>query len=127
MKEVIAVLRPERWAVTLRRIADLPFEEFCQHRVLGRGSEGGLHYLPRQGAASRAGIGCLPRRLMSWTVPEEMVDLLVQTLVEANCTGRQGDGKIFVLPVAESYALEEADPLNLAAMAVPETPHAVRQ
>ena len=113
MKEVIAVLRPERWAETCRRLQDLPLGESSQHRVLGRGSEGGLRYLPRQGAVSSAGIGCLPRRLACWTVEDEMVAPLVQALLEANCTGRPGDGKVFVLPVAECYSIGDPDPMTL--------------
>jgi nitrogen regulatory protein P-II 1 len=127
MKEVIAVLRPERWAETVRRLESLPLGESSQHRVLGCGSEGGLRYLPRQGAVSGAGIRCLPRRLACWTVEEEMVAPLVQALLEANCSGRPGDGKIYVLPVAECYAIEEAEPLAMAAVPLPETAHAARQ
>jgi nitrogen regulatory protein PII 2 len=126
MKEVMAVLRPERWAETCRRLEGLDLGESSQHRVLGRGSEGGLRYLPRLGAVSAAGIRCLPRRLACWTVEEEMVGPLVQALLEANCTGRPGDGKIFVLQVAEGYAIDEVNPLALA-VHQPEPSYAARQ
>ena len=56
-----------------------------------------------------------------------MVAPLVQALLEANCSGRPGDGKIYVLPVAECYAIEEAEPLAMAAVPLPETAHAARQ
>ena len=109
LKEVIAILRPERWAETKRRLEGFSLPDFTQHRVLGRGRERGLRYLPRQGATARTMIRCLPQRMVSWTVEQEMVEPLIQALLEANCTRRSGDGRIFVLPVAASVSIHAQD------------------
>jgi len=37
--------------------------------------------------------------MVSWIVPEDQVDTLVQAIIETNRTGQMGDGKIFVLPL----------------------------
>ncbi len=107
-KEVVALLRPERWAATRSRLEDFPVA-YTERRVLGRGRERGLQYLPRQGARP-AGIRCLPYRMISWEVPASLVDSVVQAILEANCTGQAGDGRIFVLPM-EAVAAEATLPV----------------
>lgn len=39
-----------------------------------------------------------PQTLIMITVPENKAKLVVQTIIDANHTGKHGDGKIFVLP-----------------------------
>ena len=99
LKEVIAIIRPQRWPQTKLRVQRLRLQAFTQQRVLGRGRARGLRYLPRAGAALGMGVRYLPKRMISWIVEESQVELLVRTVIEANQTGHIGDGKIFVLPV----------------------------
>ena len=102
LKEVIAIIRPARWQQTKARMQRLRLPAFTHHRVLGRGRERGLRYLPRDRAAHGAGIRYLPKRLISWVVEGTQVEPLVQAIIEVNRTGRLGDGKVFVLPVEEA-------------------------
>ena len=115
MKEVIAIIRPERWHQTSVRVQGLclpapqsgaarqaGLSALTHHRVLGRGRERGLRYLPRQHAALGVGVRYLPKRLISWVVEETHVEPLVRAIIDVNRTGRVGDGKIFVLPVEEA-------------------------
>ena len=108
LKEVVAVIRPERWAETKARLQRLHLPAFTQQRVLGRGRERGLRYLPRQGAAA-VGVRYLPKRMVSWMVEESKVEQLVQALIEVNQTGQVGDGKIFVLPLDEALRIRTGD------------------
>jgi nitrite reductase (NADH) large subunit len=101
LKEVIAIIRPERWVKTKLKAESLGITAFTHHRVVGRGRQGGLQFLARRGATSGTGVRYLPKRMISWIVPESQVDILVQTIMEANRTGQIGDGKIFVLPLDE--------------------------
>ena len=101
MKEVIAIIRPERWFATRARVEQLGLPEFTEHRVLGRGRERGLRYLSRQGGAG-IGVRCLPKRMASWIVEDAQAPRLIEAVIEENQTGRLGDGKIFVLPVEEA-------------------------
>ena len=79
--------------------------EVASFRVLGRGVQRGLRYL-RRVAAGRSGQGTtievsiqfLPKRMVSWFVPDEKVDQLLTALIRVNQTGNVGDGKIFVCP-----------------------------
>ena len=99
LKEVIAIIRPERLLETKLKIESLGIVAFSHHRVVGRGRQRGLQFLARRGAASGTGFRYLPKRMISWIVAESQVETLVQAIMEANRTGQIGDGKIFVLPL----------------------------
>jgi nitrogen regulatory protein PII len=99
LKEVVAVIRPERWFKTKAMVEALGIFAFTHHRVVGRGRQRGLRFLARRGAAAGTGFRFLPKRMVSWIVAENQVDRLVETIMEANRTGQIGDGKIFVLPM----------------------------
>ena len=105
MKEVVAIIRPQRWLDTKLRLQQLRLQAFTEMRVLGRGRERGLRYLPRKGAASGGGVRYLPKRMISWVVEETQVHPLVQAIIKANQTGQLGDGKIFVLPVEDAVRI----------------------
>jgi len=109
LKEVIAIIRPERWHHTKSRVQRLRLPAFTQQRVLGRGRERGLRYLPRQGASRQTSIQYLPKRMISWIVEDAQVEPLIQALIETNQTGQLGDGKIFVLPIDEAVRLRTGE------------------
>jgi nitrogen regulatory protein PII 2 len=99
LKEVVAIIRSERWIRTRVKAEALGFFAYTHHRVTGRGKQRGLRFLARRGAASGTGFRFLPKRMVSWIVPETEVDRLVEVVMDANRTGQIGDGKIFVLPM----------------------------
>jgi nitrogen regulatory protein PII 2 len=100
IKEIVAVIRPEKWRDTQRAAMDAGAQGITQHRVLGRGRQSGLKYAGAQGGAS---MNYLPKRLVSCMVAEEKADAVVQALIRANRTGNPGDGKIFVCPVEDAW------------------------
>lgn len=109
LKEVLAIIRPERWHQTKIRLQRLRLLACTHHRVLGRGRERGLRYLPRQQAANHAGMRYLPKRLISWVVEDAQVEAVVNAIIEVNRTGRMGDGRIFILPVEEAVRVRTRD------------------
>jgi nitrite reductase (NADH) large subunit len=115
LKEVIAIIRPERWQKTRLRVESLGIFAYTQHRVVGRGRQRGLHFLARRGASSGTGFRYLPKRMATWIVGESQVEKLVEAIIEANCTGQIGDGKIFVLPIngAMQVGAERSDQLEV--------------
>jgi nitrogen regulatory protein PII 2 len=109
LKEVVAIIRPQRWSYTKLRVQRLRLQAFTHARVLGRGRERGLRYLPRKGAASGMGVRYLPKRMISWIVEETQVEPLIRAIIEANQTGQVGDGKIFVLPIEQAVRIRTED------------------
>ena len=97
MKETIAIIRPEKHLPTIEAVMELGVEEIIEQRVLGRGRQGGLRYLrPGLGQQSEEIIQFLPKRMLTWLVPEEKVEAIVEAIIRTNRTSSYGDGKIFV-------------------------------
>ena len=99
VKEIIGMIRPERWEATREALAALGVEEVCHQRVLGRGHQQGLRYLRPLREGEFGGTEFLPKRMVWWLVPDDRVDAVVATLIRVNHTGNYGDGKIFVCPL----------------------------
>ena len=115
MKQVIVIIRPEKWLVTREVFVSLGIDGVVQHRVLGRGLQRGLRYLRRSSESTEGDMPFLPKRLVVSYVPDDRLDALIGALIKANQTGNYGDGKIFILPV-DSELLEniENDRANVA-------------
>ena len=100
MKEIIAIIRPQKWGATKSRLEEMGFSAFTEHRVFGRGRQNGLRYL-KPGAKELSGISYIPKRMVHLIVPDEAVSQIVVALEEVNKTPAMGDGKIFVCPMEE--------------------------
>ncbi len=117
MKEVIAVVRMNMMNRTKQALTDAGIDGFFAHEVQGRGV--GLanpHVL--QGAASgyEEAVALLgekgklyPKRMITLVVPDKDVRSVVATIIAVNKTGKPGDGKVFVLPVADSVRVRTGE------------------
>ncbi|MPZ47917.1 MAG: nitrogen fixation protein NifHD [Dehalococcoidia bacterium] len=99
MKEVIAIIRPEKWLATRGAIGKIGAEDIRQHRVTGRGKQRGLRYLRRANDPSSGEMPYLPKRLVVCVVTDEKVAAVVAAIMIVNQTGNVGDGKVFVRSV----------------------------
>ena len=104
MKEVIAVIRPEKWQETIEAAQAMGLSECSHFRVMGRGKQRGLRYMRPLNGSDDGVMQFLPKRLLTWLVPDEMAGGLVRTLIAVNKTENFGDGKVFVCPVEEFIA-----------------------
>jgi nitrogen regulatory protein PII 2 len=107
MKEVVVIIRPEKWQATRKAADELGLQEEMHRRVLGRGTQGGLRYLRPVTGEEEVGMRFLPKRMIVWVVPDEKVKGLVESVMRINATGNFGDGKIFVCPM-ESVSIGPA-------------------
>lgn len=118
MKEVMAVIRINKINETKRALATAGFPSLtATGRVFGRGKglvdfrlingakEGHEEAIEQLGSDPKM----IPKRLLTLIVQDEKVDLAVKTLIKTNQTGNSGDGKIFILPVEESYRVRTAE------------------
>ncbi len=103
MKEVVVIIRPEKWQATREAADKLGFQEEMHRRVLGRGTQGGLRYLRPMSGEEEGGMRFLPKRMIVWVVPDEKVGSLVDSVMRINATGNFGDGKIFVCPLESVF------------------------
>lgn len=118
MKEVMAIIRINMMNKTKKALSEADISSFtATGRVLGRG-KGLVDYRIIQGAEnghqeaiSQLGQGprLVAKRLITVTVPDDKVDLVVKTIIEVNQTGNAGDGKIFVLPVMDTIRVRTGE------------------
>ena len=119
MKEVLAVIRAERWPATSSAAAELGLSQAFQLRVMGRGKQRGLQYLRPHKGTEAGTMPFLPKRMVSWLVPDQLVAPLIVAIVRVNRSGNYGDGKVFVCPVEAYSPAEEAlaEPVGAGSMA----------
>ena len=75
--------------------------------VTGRGVQKGIVHMGRGGESYE--VDMLPKVKIEVVVQESRVEELVNTICEAAHTGRIGDGKIFVIPVADAIRVRTGE------------------
>ncbi len=106
MKEIIAIIRPNKMTATKKALDNLGFPGMTASAVLGRGKQRGISgevridIRPELLAKEKsAGMKYIPKRMMSVVVGDDEVDKVVNVLIEVNQTSQIGDGRIFVCPI----------------------------
>lgn len=113
MKEVMAIVRLNAMNKTKRALADAGITSITARDALGRGKglvdiqvlkgaeKGYEEAISQLGGSQRL----IPKRILTVIVPDKLVDKAVKILIKVNQTGKPGDGKIFILPVADSFCV----------------------
>ncbi len=128
MKLILAIIRIAKMKETKQALADAGLPSFTAMPVLGRGRGHGdmskltsslkqkeideallkelMEYIPETPRLKS-------KRMITLVVTDEKKDLAVQTIINANQTGKSGDGKIFVINTLGSHSIhtgESGDP-----------------
>lgn len=113
MKEIMAIIRMNKVAKTKKALIEAGFNGLTAMKAMGRGKMlKDLSQLDKLDAAQEEirerfmegllqGGRLVPKRLLILAVPDEKVELAVKTIIAANSEGHKGDGKIFIMPLAE--------------------------
>lgn len=108
MKEIIAIIRPNKMTQTKDVLNALGFPAMTAQRVMGRGKQkaiiGEVSFdIQNEALLKEEGtMRYIPKRLISLIVPDEDVSLIVEAIMRVNQTGQNGDGKLFVCPIDEA-------------------------
>lgn len=117
MKEVMAIIRMNMMNKTKKALTDAGVSSMHARECLGRGKglvdvsllrgaeQGYEEAISQLGSSQRL----VPKRMISMIVPDGMVGRIVSAIIETNSTGKSGDGKIFVMPVTESYRIRTGE------------------
>ena len=117
MKEIMAVIRQDKMNATKAALEAAGVSSFTARKVLGRGV-GNVDYRVLHGAeegqeAAIAQLGqgprLVPKRLLTLVVADDRAEKVIKTLLETNRTNRPGDGKIFVLPMADAVRVRTGE------------------
>jgi nitrogen regulatory protein PII 2 len=117
MKEIMAIVRINMMNRTKKALADAGISSITARDALGRGK--GLVDLTLLEGAEKgyeeavAQLGqsqrLIPKRVFFVVVPDKLVSKTVQTIMKVNHTGKSGDGKVFVMPVADSIRVRTGE------------------
>jgi nitrogen regulatory protein PII 1 len=99
-----AIIRPEKMNDVLDALAEADVLALTKVPVIGRGRQSGL----------KVGEICykdLPKEMILTVVEDYLKDDAVEAIMKAARTGEgnRGDGRVFVIPVAESYNIRTGE------------------
>ena len=98
MKKIEAIIQPFRLEPVKEALHGINVEGMTVTEVKGFGRQKGLREVYR---GMEYQVDFLPKVKIEIVAADEKVKLILDTIVEKARTGRIGDGKIFVYPVAE--------------------------
>lgn len=110
MKEIMAIIRMNKLAPTKKALVEAGFDGLTATKAMGRGKLlKDLTILDKVQDENREmvlesllkGGRLIPKRLIILIVKDSEVQKAVDTIIAANKEGNIGDGKIFVLPLAD--------------------------
>jgi nitrogen regulatory protein PII 2 len=117
MKEIMAIVRINMMNKTKKALAEAGISSVTARDALGRGK--GLVDLSLLEGAEKgyeeaiAQLGqsqrLIPKRIFFVVVPDRLAPKTVKTIMEVNHTGKSGDGKIFVMPVADAVRVRTGE------------------
>ena len=103
MRELTIVVKPFVAEAVLRALAETGVSNWVVREVKGYSRQ--KSYLERY-AGSEYSMAFLPKIEIMASVSDDRVEEVVERVAASARTGRMGDGKIFVLPLAWPDALE---------------------
>jgi nitrogen regulatory protein PII 2 len=115
MKEIMAIIRMSKMNETKNALAEAGFPAFFCCPCLGRGKKNlsteAMRYLANEGELSADSTGeafaesfrFIPKRLFDMVVEDGQAERAIEIIIKVNRTGNRGDGRIFVLPIDETY------------------------
>jgi nitrogen regulatory protein PII 2 len=117
MKEVIAIVRMNMMNKTKAALTEAGVDAFFAHEVQGRGVgfvnrkliEGAKEGYEEAAELLGEKGNMFPKRMVTVVVEDEQVDDIVEAIITTNQTGKAGDGKIFVLPIADAARVRTAE------------------
>jgi nitrogen regulatory protein PII 2 len=117
MKEIMAIVRINMMNKTKKALGDAGISSITARDALGRGKglvdltllegaeKGYEEAVAQLGQSSRL----IPKRVFFVVVPDRLVPKTIKTILAVNRTGKSGDGKIFVMPVADAVRIRTGE------------------
>jgi nitrogen regulatory protein P-II 1 len=107
VQKIEAIVRPEKLNDIKQALDDLGFHGMNFIQVTGRGAQRGVVHQGRGGETVT--VDMLPKVKIEVVVPDIAVDRVIDAIINAARTGNIGDGKIFVIPVAEAIRVRTGE------------------
>lgn len=133
MKEIMAVIRQSKVKETMEALAGIGVTSVTIHNLNGRGRQGGnimecvdplmdagiesvskIYKFPTPSSMAEYSkltkpVFWVPKSLLDIVISEVPADKVVAAVVSVNRTGSFGDGKVFVLPIADAMRIRTGE------------------
>lgn len=106
MKKVEAIIKPFKLDEVKEALSEIGISGMTISEVKGFGRQKGHTELYR---GAEYVVDFIPKIKVELVVPEEMVEKVVETVVNAARTGRIGDGKVFISPVEDAVRIRTGE------------------
>jgi Nitrogen regulatory protein PII len=100
MKMIMAVIRPEKLKNVKDALKEAGINGMTMYPVRGRGSQSGVTFTTRTGTFC---VDEIEKMMLNIVVEDDQKELAINVIKNTASTDHIGDGRIFVLPVEESY------------------------
>jgi nitrogen regulatory protein P-II 1 len=107
MYKLEAIVRPEKLDDVKNALSDAGFTGMNIVHVTGRGVQRGIVHMGRGGETYT--VDMLPKVKIEVVVTDADSEKAVQTVLKAAQTGNIGDGKIFLIPVADAIRVRTGE------------------
>ncbi len=120
MKEILAFIRPDKIRLTIDALADAGFFGLTCRTCMGRGKQmlpSHIEGIPSEVFSAPADeillqhSRLIAKRCLMIVVNDNDLSKAIDVIIEKNHTGKPGDGKLYVLPVSESYRVRTGERL----------------
>jgi nitrogen regulatory protein PII len=106
MKLLKAIIRPNKVDDVKDALAKLNISGMTVTEVRGHGKQKGHTAVYR---GKEYNVSLLPKMQVEVVVPDTIAEEAIRAIAEAARTGEIGDGRVFVLPVDESYRIRTGE------------------
>jgi len=106
MKLVKAIVRPNKVDDVKNALEKIQISGMTVTEVRGHGKQKGHTAIYR---GQEYNVSLLPKMEIEVVLPDSIVDDAVKAIIAAARTGEIGDGRIFVIPVNESYKIRTGE------------------
>jgi nitrogen regulatory protein PII len=106
MKMIKAIIRPNKVDEVKDALAKLNIAGMTVTEVRGHGKQKGHTAIYR---GKEYNVSLLPKMEIEVVVPENLADDAIKAIIAAARTGEIGDGRVFVMPVSESYRIRTGE------------------
>jgi nitrogen regulatory protein PII len=106
MKLLKAIIRPNKVDEVKDALAKLNLSGMTVTEVRGHGKQKGHTAIYR---GKEYNVSLLPKMEIEVVVADNVVEEAIRAIVEAARTGEIGDGRVFVIPVEQSYRIRTGE------------------
>ena len=107
MKLFKCIVRPNKVDEVKEALEKLNISGMTVTEVRGHGKQKGHTAIYR---GKEYNVSLLPKMEMELVVPDALVDEAISAIIHAARTGEIGDGRVFVIPVEQSYRIRTGEP-----------------